>query len=160
MSRKVFFERRTTDSSECEQKAQAAALLAIRREHARLDRERATAPPAGAAPLAAAAAADIVRAAAASDADAASSSGGGGNRAPTAVILEPTRDLAEQVHECIVQFAEYFREPPLKAALLVGGADAAPQVRALRDGVDVVSGTPGRVLDLVKSGKLRLGEVQ
>ena len=117
-------------------------------------------PPAGAAPLAAASAADIVRAAAASDADAGSSSGGGGNRAPTAVILEPTRDLAEQVHECIVQFAEYFREPPLKAALLVGGADAAPQVRALRDGVDVVSGTPGRVLDLVKSGKLRLGEVQ
>ena len=33
-------------------------------------------------------------------------------------------------------------------------------MRALRDGVDVVSGTPGRVLDLVKSGKLRLGEVQ
>ena len=81
-------------------------------------------------------------------------------RCPTAVLLEPARDLAEQVHDEVTKFGRYFREPPLRAALFVGGVDAGAQLRALKGGVDIVSGTPGRLLDLVQGGKLKLHEVQ
>ena len=81
-------------------------------------------------------------------------------RAPLALILEPARDLCEQVYECVVEFGKFFTEPRLSAALLVGGVDAGQQLKRLKQGVDVVCGTPGRVADLVHSGKLRLSEVQ
>ena len=48
----------------------------------------------------------------------------------------------------------------LRAELLVGGTDARPTVRALAEGVDIVTGTPGRVMDLVESGKLPLDAVR
>lgn len=70
---------------------------------------------------------------------------GGEGRAPTALILEPARDLCEQVHECIVDFARYFAEPSLEAALLVGGVDPGAQLKRLRAGADIVSGTPGEM---------------
>ena len=85
---------------------------------------------------------------------------GGGGRAPLALILEPARDLCEQVHECIVRFSHFFSEPRLQACLLVGGVDGNSQAKQLRSGVDIVSGTVGRVTDLVKSGKLSLSRVQ
>ena len=81
-------------------------------------------------------------------------------RPPLALILEPARDLCEQVHECVVDFGRFFTEPRLSAALLVGGIDGNAQLKHLKQGVDIVSGTPGRVEDLVKSGKLSLAEVQ
>ena len=81
-------------------------------------------------------------------------------RSPTAVILEPARDLCEQVHQCVVEFARFFSEPPVRAALFVGGVDAGGQMKSLKAGVDIVSGTPGRLMDLVQSGKLHLGDVQ
>jgi ATP-dependent RNA helicase DDX1 len=80
-------------------------------------------------------------------------------RAPLALVLEPARDLAEQVHECIVDFSRHFTEPRLTAALLVGGVGAEGS-KLLRQGVDIVSGTPGRVEAEVKQGKLSLSEVQ
>ena len=97
-----------------------------------------------------------------SEAEDASSSGGsgGGGRAPLALILEPARDLCEQVHDCVVQFGRYFTEPKLSACLLVGGVDGNAQIKQLRAGADIVSGTPGRVHDLVKQGKLSLAQVQ
>ena len=73
-------------------------------------------------------------------------------RPPLALILEPARDLCEQVHECVVDFGRFFTEPRLSAALLVGGIDGNAQLKHLKQGVDIVSGTPGRVEDLVKSG--------
>ncbi|KOO32021.1 ATP-dependent RNA helicase ddx1, partial [Chrysochromulina tobinii] len=72
----------------------------------------------------------------------------------------PARELCEQVHECVAQFSRYFAEPRLEAALLTGGVDPGPQLKRLRAGVDIVCGTPGRVWDLVSSGKLVLSGVQ
>ena len=116
------------------------------------------AAPRGAVPLAAAAAEHASRARAADSAAADDADAQG--RSPTALILEPSRELAEQVHEEVLKFGRYFGAPPLRAALLVGGVDAAAQLRSLRSGVDVVSGTPGRVLDLAQGGKLSLSAVQ
>ena len=64
------------------------------------------------------------------------------------------------MHQEVLKFGRYFGAPPLRAALLVGGVDASSQLRSLRSGVDVVSGTPGRVLDLARGGKLSLAAVQ
>ena len=88
------------------------------------------------------------------------SGGGGGGRAPLALILEPARDLCEQVHDCVVQFGRFFTEPRLSACLLVGGGDGNAQLKQLKSGVDIVCGTPGRVQDLVKQKKLSLSRIQ
>ncbi len=62
-----------------------------------------------------------------------------------ALILSPTRELAEQIAKVFEAIGEKIG---LKVALIVGGEPAQPQVAALQDGAQVVVGTPGRVLDL------------
>ncbi|WAQ97437.1 DDX21-like protein [Mya arenaria] len=71
------------------------------------------------------------------------------------LILAPTRELANQVHE---DFA--FLDRDIKVACVFGGAKYEPQVERLRTGVDVVVGTPGRMKDLMDSGHLKLDAVQ
>mmetsp|Transcript_26416 Transcript_26416/g.39193 ORF Transcript_26416/g.39193 Transcript_26416/m.39193 type:complete len:741 (+) Transcript_26416:51-2273(+) len=83
----------------------------------------------------------------------------GGKRRPMALILEPARDLAEQVYETVIALARHVQSPPVTAALLVGGDNSRGQKAALRDGVDIVVGTPGKVGDLVRQGALDLGMV-
>ena len=83
-----------------------------------------------------------------------------GERRPRALILEPARDLAEQTHEFFVNFAAEFREPTITPGLFIGGVKEGPQHAQLREGVDVVTGTPIRILDLAMSGKLDLSSVR
>jgi len=85
---------------------------------------------------------------------------GGSTRTPKALILEPARDLAEQTHEHFAHFAKYFAAPTLRCGLFTGGLDSGPQITQLRDGVDIVTGTPGRIIDFVESGKLDLSGVR
>ena len=63
------------------------------------------------------------------------------------LILTPTRELASQIHEHIEILA---RHTPLKSATVFGGVKPGKQERALRDGVDIVVATPGRLLDLMQ----------
>lgn len=89
--------------------------------------------------------------------------GGSGGRTPMALVLEPTKDLAEQTHETFVWMSEHLASPKLQPLLLIGGdrdASAAKQARALQGDVDVVTGTPLRVLDFVETGKLDLSRVR
>ena len=79
-----------------------------------------------------------------------------GARKPRALILEPARDLAEQTHEFFVNFASEFRDPTLVPGLFIGGVKEGPQHQQLRDGVDIVTGTPIRILELAMNGKLDL----
>ena len=81
-------------------------------------------------------------------------------RKPLAVILEPARDLAEQTYKNVSDFAKHLVEPAVRAELLVGGMSAAQQVKALKDGVDLVVGTPGRVIDLMERGELSVDQVK
>jgi ATP-dependent RNA helicase DeaD len=62
------------------------------------------------------------------------------------LVLSPTRELAEQVHDVLKALGE---ASGVKTTLIVGGEDMGPQVRALQAGAQVVVGTPGRVLDLL-----------
>ncbi|ADV68131.1 DEAD/DEAH box helicase [Deinococcus maricopensis] len=76
-------------------------------------------------------------------------------RLPRALILAPTRELAKQV-------AEEFKKsaPELLTLTVYGGAAYGPQEKALYGGVDVIVGTPGRVIDHIERGNLKLDAVQ
>ena len=81
-----------------------------------------------------------------------------GQRRIQALVLEPTRELALQVAEACQGFARHldgFRVTPI-----YGGASYENQIRALRHGVQVVVGTPGRLIDLIKRGALELESVR
>ncbi|KAI4318918.1 hypothetical protein MLD38_032572 [Melastoma candidum] len=79
----------------------------------------------------------------------------GRGRNPLAVILAPTRELARQVEK---EFHE--AAPNLDTICVYGGTPIQQQMRQLDYGVDIVVGTPGRVIDLIKRGALNLSEVQ
>jgi ATP-dependent RNA helicase DeaD len=76
--------------------------------------------------------------------------------APQAMVLVPTRELAVQVAEAIHR---YGRELGARVLAIYGGQPIGRQFRALESGVDVVVGTPGRVLDHLDRGTLIVGEV-
>lgn len=76
------------------------------------------------------------------------------NAGPQVLVLAPTRELAMQV---AASFSTYAGElPGFSVAAIYGGQDYEPQNRALRSGVSVIVGTPGRVIDHVKRGSLNL----
>lgn len=74
-------------------------------------------------------------------------------RSVLGLVLSPTRELAEQVHEVLRKLGD---ARGVKTCLIVGGEQMQPQVKALQDGAQIVVGTPGRVLDLMNQGFLRL----
>jgi superfamily II DNA/RNA helicase len=73
------------------------------------------------------------------------------------LVLVPTRELAEQVHE---SFKTYGAGLPLRTMVAYGGVSINPQMMKLRKGVDVLVATPGRLLDLVGQNALRLNAIQ
>src|SRR5439155_12738995 len=74
-------------------------------------------------------------------------------RGTRALVLAPTRELAMQVQKVVDQLG---RRHGIGAALIVGGANMPQQERALRQGPDVVVGTPGRLLDHMWRGTINL----
>ncbi|WJL97149.1 DEAD/DEAH box helicase [Microbacterium sp. ET2] len=78
-------------------------------------------------------------------------------RAPQALILAPTRELALQIDRTVQALA---RSVGLFTTQIYGGVPQARQVGALRKGVDIIVGTPGRIEDLVEQGKLDLSQVK
>ena len=78
-------------------------------------------------------------------------------RSCRALVLSPTRELSGQILD---SFRTYGRHLRFRTALAIGGVSMGGQVRALLSGVDILVGTPGRLLDLVKSNALRLDEVE
>lgn len=77
-------------------------------------------------------------------------------RRPRALVLVPTRELALQVHE---SFRAYGRFLNLRHAVVFGGVGQAPQEQALAGGLDVLTATPGRLLDLAGQGHVRFDDV-
>lgn len=78
---------------------------------------------------------------------------------PRALIVVPTRELCIQVYEDLANAAKYLRVGDRKMAVtsIYGGRPYESQIEALQRGVDVVVGTPGRLLDLAQQGHLQLG---
>ncbi len=79
-----------------------------------------------------------------------------GSGVPQALILAPTRELALQVS----QELESFNDKGLGITTIYGGAPINEQLSRLRRGVDIVVGTPGRMLDHIRRGTLDLSEIQ
>ena len=76
---------------------------------------------------------------------------------PRGLVLVPTRELAQQVHKAL---ATYGAPVGLKATAIFGGVPMAPQVRALRQGADVVIATPGRLIDHLEQRHVDLSAVE
>ncbi|HYA66309.1 MAG TPA: DEAD/DEAH box helicase [Burkholderiaceae bacterium] len=74
-----------------------------------------------------------------------------------ALILTPTRELADQVASNVQQYAA---QTPLRCTVVFGGVDMEPQTQALRAGVEVIVATPGRLLDHLQSKNTSLAQVQ
>jgi ATP-dependent RNA helicase RhlE len=74
-----------------------------------------------------------------------------------ALILVPTRELAVQVDESV---RTYGRTVPLRSTVVYGGMPMDPQIKALREGVEILVATPGRLLDLVGQRVANLGQVE
>lgn len=78
-------------------------------------------------------------------------------RTVRALIIAPTRELAEQINSTILQLGKYTR---LKSVAIYGGVSTKSQVDALRGGVDIVVGCPGRLLDLINQKYLMLNKIE
>lgn len=76
---------------------------------------------------------------------------------PRALILAPTRELAIQIHKDAVLMSKYL---DLKFALIYGGTDYQKQLDKIKGNVDIVIGTPGRIIDFYRQGAFTLDNIQ
>lgn len=74
-----------------------------------------------------------------------------------ALILAPTRELAIQISD---SFSDYSKGMKLKHTVIYGGVSQKPQTEMLRKGVDILIATPGRLLDLMNQGYVRLNNIE
>ena len=72
-----------------------------------------------------------------------------------ALILAPTRELANQIRDAVRTYA---RQTPLRTGLMVGGIPKPAQAKAVSGGIDILVATPGRLLDHLSDGAIRLDE--
>ena len=79
-------------------------------------------------------------------------------KVPQALILSPTRELAMQIASDLTDFSKFLGK--INIAVLYGGADIKKQITSLEKGAQIVVGTPGRTLDLIKRKKFRVNEIQ
>jgi len=76
---------------------------------------------------------------------------------PRAIILAPTRELAIQIHKDALQLGKHL---PFKMALIYGGTDYQKQLDSLKSNVDIIIGTPGRIIDFYKQNAFTLDNVK
>jgi len=81
----------------------------------------------------------------------------GGKRPIRALILTPTRELAAQVEQSVLDYGHHL---PLKSMVMFGGVGINPQIDKLKKGVDILVATPGRLLDHQNQGTLDLSKVE
>ena len=74
-----------------------------------------------------------------------------------ALIIAPTRELADQIHDNVKTYIQF---TPLRSTAVFGGVDMNPQTQALRGGVEILIATPGRLLDHVQQKSVNLSQVQ
>ncbi len=74
-----------------------------------------------------------------------------------ALILTPTRELAAQVYANVKEYSEFLN---LRSAVIFGGVNQKPQVATIRQGIDILVATPGRLIDLENQGALSLNRVE
>merc|ERR1719506_916848 len=83
-----------------------------------------------------------------------------GKRPPMCMILEPSRELAEQTYKCMTKFNKFLQNPTVRITLFIGGIDEKEQFRALEEGVDICVGTLQKTMDYVRRGKLDVNQIK
>lgn len=73
------------------------------------------------------------------------------------LILTPTRELAVQIND---NFKLYGKNLPLKHLAIFGGVNQKPQISTIKNGVDILIATPGRLLDLIAQGHIKLNQIE
>ncbi|KAL3117863.1 hypothetical protein niasHT_006295 [Heterodera trifolii] len=93
--------------------------------------------------------------------------GGGGDgsqarkpNAPMCLIVEPTKELAQQTYDQIERFRKYLDKPKIRSVLAVSGIPMGQQVAAINAGVDILTCTPGRIRGLVQEGQVELDQIR
>ena len=79
------------------------------------------------------------------------------HRPVRALILTPTRELAAQIFENLKEYSTYL---DIRSTVIFGGVNQKPQVAQLRNGIDVLVATPGRLIDLQNQGLISLSKVE
>jgi len=74
-----------------------------------------------------------------------------------ALVLTPTRELAAQVHNNVKAYSKFL---DIRSAVIFGGVNQRPQVATIRNGVDILIATPGRLIDLQNQGLLSLSKIE
>jgi ATP-dependent RNA helicase RhlE len=81
----------------------------------------------------------------------------GQRNTPRALIVTPTRELAEQIHDVIKVLSAGTK---LKSVTIYGGVGANPQIQALRSGAEILVACPGRLLDLIAQGHAKMANIE
>jgi len=81
----------------------------------------------------------------------------GQNKRARVLVLAPTRELAAQVHQSIVDYGQGLN---MRSFVIFGGVGFQPQINAIRRGLDIIVATPGRLLDLCQRGDLQLSGIE
>ena len=81
----------------------------------------------------------------------------GPQKTARALVMAPTRELAEQIHEAIAQLA---RHTQLRCVAIYGGVSKIPQIRKLGEGAEIVVACPGRLIDLMDQGAISLSHLE
>jgi ATP-dependent RNA helicase RhlE len=74
-----------------------------------------------------------------------------------ALVLTPTRELAAQIFENVKEYSEFI---DFRSAVIFGGVNQNPQIRAIKGGLDLLVATPGRLLDLHNQGEISLANIE
>ena len=82
---------------------------------------------------------------------------GGRGHGPSALVITPTRELAQQVHDAVVSYGRFLT---LRAVVVYGGVSMDNQLKLLRRGADIVIATPGRLLDHMQRRSIDLSAVR
>ncbi|MBL8101132.1 MAG: DEAD/DEAH box helicase [Anaerolineales bacterium] len=82
---------------------------------------------------------------------------GGQRNVPRALIVAPTRELAEQINDVVKVLAAGTK---IKSVTIYGGVGANPQIQALRNGAEILIACPGRLLDLINQGYAKMGNIE
>ncbi|HED34723.1 MAG TPA: ATP-dependent RNA helicase RhlE [Gammaproteobacteria bacterium] len=80
-----------------------------------------------------------------------------GKRPIRALVLTPTRELAAQVAESVTTYGKHL---PLRSTVIFGGVSINPQIKQLRNGIDILVATPGRLLDHVSQNTIDLSKIE
>ncbi|RLD30543.1 MAG: hypothetical protein DRI73_10195, partial [Bacteroidetes bacterium] len=80
-----------------------------------------------------------------------------GSRSPGALILTPTRELADQVAESFIDYGKFLK---LNTVKIYGGVKINPQIEKLRNGADIIIATPGRLLDHLQQKTINLSKIE